>query len=139
MCNRIGFGQEEWLDLTKTDEQNHKLLAKFALKKVRSNSGNTATNPKSVRVSSVIVEIETKPDSMTLDKLQDEIFKITKYGLYWGAGSVTPENKLLVSFAAEENRSYGVGSVIEEIQDGFPDQVKLAYVKSYKDDITIHL
>lgn len=131
------------LDLANTDDENHKMLARFALKKTQDTTKIlTKSNlPKTIHLSSAIVEVCPKSAFQNnLEDLKNNIFEIKKYGLHWGAWSISSdEKKLLLSFAADDNRSYGVGTIIEEIQERLKDKVEFVMVKSFKEDIVLHV
>jgi len=126
--------EDEILDLNKFDDENHKRLAKYAIKKSSIEfSGPTI-------VSSLILDVEPLDKSIDLDKLDKDIRAIKKFGLHWGGstvvGSKESVQKLKISFIAEEKRSYGVGTVVEAIQD-LSDGVRQVYVVSFREEVEV--
>jgi len=132
-----GLFHEDDIDLAKVDDEAHKRLAKFAISK-----SNPAEGTSSLTVTSLVLEILPKDETIELEALKAEILKIKKYGLFWGVtNNLELENgqkKLRISFAADTRRSYGVGTVVEAVLD-LENFVAQAHVHSYKDEIVVRM
>ncbi|ODN01766.1 BTB/POZ domain-containing protein 2 [Orchesella cincta] len=128
---------EDQIDLSKTDDDAHKRLAKLAILK-----SNPSPSSVPLIVTSLILEIEPKSDVIDLEELKTEIGKIKKYGLFWGASNAVElpngKQKFRISFAADTRRSYGVGTVVEAVLD-LENYVSQVFVHSFKDEIVVRV
>lgn len=127
---------EEEIDLLHVDDETHKQLAKIAV--VKSNPEGSVP----VIVTSLVLQIDPKDDSIELETVKAEITKIKKFGLYWGVSNEVKipsgQKKLMLSFAADIRRSYGVGTIVEAILD-LENYVSQAFVHGYKDEIVVRI
>jgi len=130
--------EQQLLELSEHDDECHSRLAKFAL---RLNNKDRRKPSVPIMVCNLILDVMPTNDSeVGLEKLEEGIRKIKKYGLHWGLFKHIVDEKgrniLRLSFIAEETRSYGVGTVIECIQDCA--DVKAVSVRSFKEEVDVY-
>ncbi|CAL8141966.1 unnamed protein product [Orchesella dallaii] len=136
-CMGRNLLHEDHIDLSKTDDDTHKRLSKHAILK-----SNPSPSAVPLIVTSLILEIEPKSETIDLEELKAEILKIKKFGLYWGASNAVElpngKRKLRISFAADTRRPYGAGTVVEAVLD-LENYVSQVLVRSFKDEIVVRI